>query len=822
MPNFAFMMKEMKGPDAKELLVLKRPFPITGMTCASCAINVEKTLKRQTGVVDAVVNLADSSALVEYKPVLTNPLSLKKAVKSAGYDLLIPDSSSPESHNAESLDNEYRYAEVDPAIVERQRIAATRSLKQRMIWAIALSIPLVIISMSGWKGPVLSLWHGPFASLWGASAASYIMWALATPVIAVFGRPFFVHAWQQARHGRANMDTLVAVSTGCAYCLSVWNTLYPRYLLDRGLPADVYFEASSVVIAFVLLGKWLEDRAKASAGTAIRNLMGLQPAEVTILDDRGGPRIIPISQVSVGDILIVRPGERIAVDGILVQGESYIDESMLTGEPVPVPKQTGASVYAGTLNGKGSIRLRAAKVGKDTLLSGIIRRVREAQGSKAPIQRLVDKVAGIFVPVVIGIALLTFLGWWLIGGTAALPHAFLSFVSVLVIACPCALGLATPTAILVGVGKGAENGLFIKDAESLERLRTVSDLVVDKTGTLTEGKPSVTDLRWFMEGASPKWEAVLYSLESASEHPLAEAICAALKASAAAAPASATAPAAVAPVATATAPAPEPPPSAEGGIPLLPLEQVLSVTGSGIQANYNGALYLAGNPRWLQSRGLTPPPAVSDWIKATEAAAGTVVLFSMNRTILAGIALADKVRPNARAAVSDLQSQGITLHMLTGDNPHSAAYVSEQTGIVHFKASLLPAEKADYVVALQKAGKTVAMAGDGINDAEGLAQADVGIAMGTGTDIAMQVAGVTLVQSDLSRIPIAIRLSVQTIRTIRQNLFFAFIYNVVGIPIAAGVLYPLNGFLLSPMIAGAAMALSSVTVVGNSLRLKMS
>ena len=771
------------------------------MSCGSCAVNVERTLQRQPGVVQASVNYADSSALVEYKPALVTPLSLKQAVQHIGYDLLIPETAAD-------------YAEVDPALVEATRASYTRALRLRTFWAIGLALPQVLIGMGDMYG--VHVRYGV-----------YILWALATPVVAVFGRPFYVHAWQQARHRRANMDTLVAISTGAAYLLSLAGVFFPGYFLSRGFPAPVYFESASVVIAFILLGKLLEDRAKASAGSAIRRLMALQPATVVLDDGQGGLIELPLAEVSVGQLLLARPGDRIAVDGVIESGQSYIDESMLTGEPLAVVRREGDAVYAGTLNQDGAFRFKATGVGKDTLLAGIIRSVRQAQGSKAPVQRLVDKVAGIFVPVVIGIAVVSFIMWWLLGGTSVLPHAFLSFVAVLVIACPCALGLATPTAIMVGIGKGAENGIFIKDVESLETLRKITDLVVDKTGTLTEGKPEVEQIVWFGHaggahgadgaGGDPalaRSKAVLYSLERASGHPLAEAICKAL--------------------------------SGEPASP-LPLEQILSIPGSGIQANYGGGLYLAGNTRWLTSRGVGIPAEPAAWAVEREAEAATVVFFSRNRTVLAGIALRDKVRPAAAEAIASLQRSGITVHMVTGDNASAAAAVAAQTGIRSLKAGVLPAGKADFIRSLQSQPakgaqgangpqpataaqganapasprRIVAMAGDGINDAEALVQADVSIAMGGGADIAMDVAGMTLVHADLSRIPLALRLSVRTIRTVRQNLFFAFIYNLAGIPIAAGLLYPFNGFVLSPMIAGAAMALSSLTVVGNSLRLKL-
>jgi Cu2+-exporting ATPase len=762
-----------------------------GMSCASCAINVERALQRQPGVRKAAVNYADASALVEYDPSATNPQALREAVRGAGYDLLL------DSGGADASDGLGVPDPMDPARIDAARRAESRALRTRMLWAIALSVPQVVIGMAA-----------P-----GLPYASYILWALATPVVLVFGWPFFRHGWQMALHRTAGMDTLVALSTGCAYVWSIFNTVYPGYLLTRGLPADVYYEAASVVIAFILLGKWLEDRAKASASDSIRRLMALRPASVLLELKDGSAREVPLAGIRPGDHLRVRPGERIAVDGRIADGESYIDESTLSGEPIPVPKRADDPVYAGTLNQRGSFKMRADKVGADTLLAGIIRHVREAQGSKAPVQRLVDKVASIFVPVVIAVAAASFALWWVLGGVSALPHAFLAFVTVLVIACPCALGLATPTALMVGIGKGASAGIFVKDAASLERLRTIRALVLDKTGTLTEGRPQVEALHWFSP-SNAQIKALLYSLERASEHPLGGAICAALE--------------------------------TEEELPLLSLKDLRSVTGSGIEGGFVRSVYRVGNLRWLRSVGVEVPAPVAGWVALQESHARTVVCYARDNQVLAGIVLYDRLRPGAREAITDLKTRGIEVYLLTGDNAATAAAIAAEAGITggnaatshaatgagpdgaaaaaadpRVRANLLPADKASFIRSLQERGVAVAMAGDGINDAEALALADVGIAMGGGTDIAMDVAGMTLVNARLDRIPAALDLSAGTFRAIRQNLGFAFVYNVIGIPLAAGALYPAFGFLLNPMIAGAAMALSSITVVGNSLRLKL-
>lgn len=760
------------------------PVPVTGMSCASCALNVEKALRSSPGVRAASVNYADASALVEYDPSTVTPAALRATVKGIGYDLILPsgadgrlDPAADGAFGADAPDASM----PDPARVAAIRRAEARALRNRMLWAIGLSIPQVALSMTGTGSP-------------------YLLWALATPVVLFFGWPFFRHGWQMALHRTAGMDTLVALSTGCAYAWSVFNTLHPGYLRSRGLPADVYFEAASVVIAFILLGKWLEDRAKASASEAICKLMGLQPSTVLRVSPDGTTHEIPLSAVHPGDVLLIRPGDRIPVDGAVEPGEGhtgaallgearwavgYVDESTLTGEPVPVAKAPGDALFAGTLNQKNGFRMRADRVGKDTILAGIIRRVREAQGSKAPVQRLVDKVAAVFVPSVIGVALIAFAAWWIIGGAAALPHALVAFVTVLVIACPCALGLATPTALMVGLGQGAGAGIFIKDAASLERLRTVRAVVLDKTGTLTEGRPRVEETRWFTPG-TPQLTAILYSLERGSEHPLAEAICNALSVSADGA--------------------------AKAEPILMPLANLVAQPGSGVSATFVRSTYRIGNLRWLRLEGVDTTVADA-WVRERESQARTVVCFARDQTVLAALSLYDRIKPGAPEAIAELRAHGLSVHLLTGDNESTAAAIAQEAGIKLYKSGLHPKDKSDYIKELQAQGQKVAMAGDGINDAEALATADVGIAMGNGTDIAMDVAGMTLVNAGLDRIPAAIRLSEQTYGTVRQNLWFAFVYNVIGIPLAACL-------VLNPMIAGAAMALSSITVVGNSLRLK--
>ncbi|GAC1313684.1 MAG: heavy metal translocating P-type ATPase [Mucilaginibacter sp.] len=624
----------------------------------------------------------------------------------------------------------------------------------------------------------------------GKSYANYIMMALTAPVLFIAGKNFFINAWKQARHGRANMDTLVAMSTGIAFLFSVFNTIYPEFWHGLGQHPHVYFEAASVVIVFIMLGKLLEEKAKSNTSSAIKKLIGLQPKTVLLITPKGEVES-PIADVQIGDRLFVRPGEKIPVDGKVYEGNSFIDESMITGEPVAVEKKAGEQVFTGTLNQKGSFRFTAEKVGGETLLAQIIQLVQDAQGSKAPVQKLVDKIASIFVPIVMLIALLSLGAWLIFGGQHAFTQGLLAMVTVLVIACPCALGLATPTAIMVGIGKGAENGILIKDAEGLELGHKVNAVVLDKTGTITQGKPIVTDLLWTK--SLPIDQSQLHGLflaaEQQSEHPLADAIVAYLK---------------------------------PGNVASMKVTSFNSLTGRGVEASFDGQIYFAGSHKLIEERNIAIPAELKSSISAYLNQAKTVIYFANQTQVLAVAAIADPIKPGSAEAVMQLKKQGIEVYMLTGDNAQTAAAIAREAGIDHFLADTMPSDKADFVKKLQSEGKIVAMIGDGINDSQALAQADVSIAMGKGSDIAMDVAKITLVSSDLRQVPKAFRLSKLTVRTIRQNLFWAFIYNLIGIPIAAGVLYPINGFLLNPMIAGAAMALSSVSVVSNSLRLKFS
>ncbi len=734
------------------MATVKKTYPVLGMTCASCAASVESMLNSQPGVASAEVNYANASVLVDFDPAVITPEVLRSTVQQIGYDLVVDE----EENNADK-------------IAERQH-QAYLTLKRQTFGAALLTIPVVLIAML-WP----TLPYTPYLEL-----------VLTLPVVFWFGRRFFSTAFKQLRHGKANMDTLVALSTGVAFFFSAFNTFYPQFWLARGLQAHVYFEAAAAIITFILLGKLLEEKAKSNTSSAIKKLIGLQPKTVIRINPDGSEQEIPVSLVQPGDQLVVKPGDKVPVDGTVVQGHSYVEESTITGEPLPAEKTTGSTVYAGTLNQQGTFVLQAEKVGGDTLLAQIIKTVREAQGSKAPVQSLVDKVAAVFVPTVIGIALLTFVVWLLVGGEQAFTHALLTAITVLVIACPCALGLATPTAIMVGIGKGAENHILIKDAESLEKLRDIDAIILDKTGTLTEGKPQVTDIIWQPQVDKAQAARILVAIEKRSEHPLAAAVTAYLE--------------------------------SDNNLPNL--ENFSNLAGRGIKAEVNGQRYLVGNQRLLEEEHVTLSAEVLQTSRQAEEAGQTVFYFASQQELLAVIIIADRLKDTAHQAIATLREHGITPYLLTGDNQRAARAIAAEAGIEHYYGGQLPADKAAFVEKLQQKGQLVAMVGDGINDSQALAKADVSIAMSRGADIALDVAKVIIMSTDLTLLPKAVALSQKTVATIRQNLFWAFIYNIIGIPIAAGVLYPLYGFLLNPMIAAAAMAFSSVSVVSNSLRLK--
>lgn len=727
---------------------MKKSLPVMKMSCAGCAANIQNILRNHKGVTKADVNFANKIATIEFNSTEVTLSDLQNSVRSAGYDMLIDESD-----------------EAKDELEEKER-SYYRQLKNKTILSLILSGVIMILAMT----PLMHY-----------QAAKILMWILATPVLFYCGQQFFVGAYKQAKHKSMNMDTLVALSTGVAYLFSVFNLLFPSFWISKGFTAELYFEAAAVIVSFILLGKLLEEKAKQKTSSSIKKLIGLQPKTATIIKSFLAIEV-PIEKIAIGDIVMVKAGEKIAVDGIITEGESYVDESMITGEPIAVDKKKGDKVFAGTINQKGSFRFRAEKVGSETLLSQIIRMVGEAQGSKAPIQKLVDKIAGIFVPVVITIAILAAVLWIVFGGDNGLVHAFLAFVTVLIIACPCALGLATPTAIMVGMGKGAENGVLIKDAESLEQLKKVNAVVLDKTGTVTEGKPIVTDMEWITEESS-ELSNLLYSIEKSSDHPLAEAICDFLK-----------------------------------GSQLIENIKIENKVGQGVRMMIDDAVYLVGNVNLFSQDSVNQN--INKRIDELVNEAKTVVLFGSEDKIFSIIALSDKIKDTSTEAIRQLQSNGINVYLLTGDNEETAKEISRQAGINHYQSKALPEDKLNFVKQLQDEGKVVAMVGDGINDSAALAQADVSIAMGKGSDVALETASLTIVSGDLRKIQTAINLSKATVSTINQNLFFAFVYNVLAIPVAAGILYPFFGFLLNPMIGGLAMALSSVSVVTNSLRLR--
>lgn len=726
---------------------IKKNFPVIGMSCAGCSARVEKTLNKQPGIIYASVNLAAAIATVEYNPDECTPEDLKAAIQRIGFDLLVEEKKEVQKEAEEVRINHYKALKIKTAI------------------AIALAVPVSVIAMFFHDMPY----------------ASYIMAVLSAIVVFGFGNGFFVNAWKLLVKGGANMDTLVALSTGISFLFSMFNMFFPEYLLRHGITPHVYFEAASMIVAFILLGRTLEDRAKGNTADAIKKLMGLQPKKVTVM--RNGTEMEnDIELLMVGDTVVVKPGERIAVDGAVVFGSSYVDESMLSGEPVAVLKEKGSKVFAGTINQKGSFRFVAEKVGRETVLAQIIRMVQDAQGSKAPVQKLVDKVAGIFVPVIISIALLSFVLWVVFDAESGFTHGFLAAVTVLVVACPCALGLATPTAIMVGIGKGAEMGILIKDADSLEIARKVDTVVLDKTGTITEGKPVVTDWQWVNETEEAK--RILCGLEKHSEHPLAMAVVQSV------------------------------------GVDPAEITGFESITGQGVKGIYGDMMYIAGNRHLISSFGIAIPLSMEEKALSLAAQGKTVIWFADKEKVLCLCAITDKMKESSAAAISRLKKMGIKIVMLTGDADAPACYMAGLSGVDEYKSEVTPQQKAEFVRSLRSQGRIVAMAGDGINDSAALAEADLSIAMGKGSDIAMDVAKVTVISSNLEKIADTISLSRHTVRTIRQNLFWAFIYNIIGVPVAAGALYPINGFLLNPMIASAAMAMSSVSVVTNSLRLK--
>jgi len=733
-------------------MMLKKIYRVEGMSCASCASSVESMLASLNGIKSAQINYANASVIVEFDDEKITHQEMQRAVEKIGYKL-ITDQKNDDISTIEDL----------------EKIKLLKA-KQKAIYSIIFTIPVFIMSMF--------YHHMPYGN--------WLMLVFSIPVIFWFGRNFYIIAYKQTLHLSTNMDTLVTLGTGSAFIISLFNTFFPYYLNSRGIQPHVYYEAATVIISLILLGRYLEERAKSKTSDSIRKLMGLKVKSAIVIRD-GNEISISIDDVVVGDIIIMRPGEKIPVDGKIIDGHTTIDESMITGEPLSVEKTVNDNVIGSTINKNGSFKMIAEKIGKDTLLSHVIEMVKNAQGSKAPVQKLVDKIASVFVPVVISIAILSAFVWYIVGPEPSSTHAFVSLITVLIIACPCALGLATPTALMVGIGKGAENGILIKNAESLEKAHQINVIVIDKTGTITKGKPEVSEIIWLKSKIEK--QAILEeinAIEKKSEHPLAESIVNYLK---------------------------------EYSTANLDVVEFESKTGRGVTAKINESSYIIGNYKLITDSGIEIEKEQS-YFKEFGFTAQTHVFVARNNKLIAIILISDQIKANSKKAIQKLHEMNLKVHMLTGDNTATAEAIANESGVDFYQAELLPADKLNYIKKLQQQGLKVAMVGDGINDSPALAQADIGMAMGQGTDIAIESADITLVKGDLEKIASAIKLSGLTLKTIKQNLFWAFIYNVISIPIAAGILYPINGFLLNPMIAGGAMAFSSVSVVLNSLRLK--
>lgn len=737
------MMQKGKGESQR------RTFPVSGMGCAACAAKIGKVLGLINGVISVNVDLANSSVTVEYDSTECTPSVMKEALEAYGYGLVIDETEKTAENNRAGAEERYS------------------SLVKRTIWAAVLSLPVFIIGMFFHNMPY----------------GGYMMWILATPVVFVAGSEFHLSAWKQLKHLSFTMDTLVSSSTIISYLFSLFNLLFPDFWISRGIEPHLYFESSAVIITFILLGRTLEQKAKEKAGEAVRNLMDLAPQMATVLKSNGERVRVPVSEIKPGVLIEARPGDRIAVDGTVTEGSSGLDESMMTGESMPVEKTAGDPVYAGTVNRNGRLVYKAEKVGEDTVLSSIIRMVKEAQSSRAAVQTTVDRIASVFVPVIMALSVLTFAVWFFADPEEGTVRGLLSAVTVLVIACPCALGLATPAALTVGMGRGATEGILIRNADAIEKASRISAIVFDKTGTLTYGHPEVTEVTWVEEGR--RCGEIFSALEQASGHPLAEAVVAYF-----------------------------------GSAGNTEISGFSEIPGSGVTGIHKDIRYYAGNLAYMESLSLHPDAMLSGKGMEYASRAQGTVWFADQSGILAVAAVSDRIREDAAKTVKAFAAKGISTYLVTGDSERVAAHVAEQTGVDGYLAGAMPRTKVEFIRKLQSEGMRVAMVGDGINDSAALSVADIGIAMGCGSDIAKESAAITVISSDLGRVYTAVSLSEATLRILRENLFWAFIYNVIAIPVAAGALYPFSGFLLNPMIAGAAMAMSSVSVLANSLRLK--
>lgn len=762
-------------------MIIEKTYPVKGMSCASCSAHVGKALRSVEGVVEVNVNLPMNRATVKFDDAACTAQQLQQSVERMGFELIIDQTDDEETHifaDEEVASEKNSANELNQTTPNTSNKKSTskkcvanhnEALKQmrRNAWgALAIAIPLLVL------GIIPHLFAGQEVA--SCFLAAFSLWK--------YGRLFYALAWKLLKHGTSNMDTLVALSISVSFIYSFCNLFFPQWFISHGMQPHLYFDSVGVITAFILLGRMLEARAKHRTTNSIRKLMQLQPKQVVCVFPNGKEVTKHVNDVKTGDVLLARPGDRIAVDGEVITGASNIDESSLSGEPIPVEKNIGDKVMAGTINKNGTLHYRAEKRATDTLLAQIVRMVQEAQGSKVPVQALVDRIAAVFVPTIIGISLITLIAWILLDSANGLTHGLIAMVSVLVIACPCSLGLATPTAIIVGIGRGASSGILIKDATCLEVAEKINAVVLDKTGTITVGHPEVK-AAWFESDSESKWRNILLSLERQSEHPLAEAVCTFLK-----------------------------------DETTCKVENFTALPGNGVSGCIDGCTYYVGSLKWMQEKNITLTATQHQFANNYTHQACSLVALTDGTKILALLALTDEVKSTSATAIKQLKALGIETYMLTGDNAQTAAVVASEVGVDHYVAHTLPADKANFVKQLQAEGKKVAMVGDGINDSAALAVADLSIAMGRGSDIAIDTAMLTLLTSDLLRLPQAIRLSARTVRTIRQNLFWAFFYNVVSVPIAAGVLYPICGFMLSPMIAGAAMALSSVSVVTNSLR----